>query len=175
MTPTQPDRDVIRNRLTVIEGSLDVLATLGDVTADRLRTDPVVAAAVERLLSRVVDQAVEINSHIAAARLGRAPSEYRESFRLLQSAGVLPADLTDELMRSVAMRNVIVHGYIDLDVDLVAAAVPLARDQYRQYVTAIAAFLLSSEPPSATTGSVTLLAEDDNEHLSTGHRSDAEG
>lgn len=36
MTPSLPDRDVVRNKLRVIEESLDVLETVGPVTGDRL-------------------------------------------------------------------------------------------------------------------------------------------
>lgn len=66
MTPSLPDHDVIRNRLRVIEDSLDALAGAGEPDADRLGSDPIMRAAIERLLSRIVEQAVEINSHLAA-------------------------------------------------------------------------------------------------------------
>lgn len=108
----------------------------------RLRDDSIIAAAAERLISRVVDQAVDINNHLAATHLRRAPGEYRESFRLVAEADIVPGPLAEELMRSVAMRNVIVHGYLDLDLRLVAAAVPLAIGQYRRYVSAIATWLV---------------------------------
>lgn len=148
MTPSHPDHGVIRNKLRVITDSLDLLAGLDELDERRLRDDPILAAAVERLLARVVDQAVDINSHLGAVLLGRAGSEYRESFRLVAEAGIVPGPLAERLMQSVAMRNVIVHGYLHLDLSMVAAAVPLAVTQYREYVATIAAWLVEN-PRSA--------------------------
>lgn len=60
---------------------------------------------------------------------------------LAVEAGVLEAALAARLKPSVGMRNVIVHGYVRLDLDLVATAVPEAIDAYRAYVTAVAGAL----------------------------------
>ncbi len=148
MAPALPDHDVLRNKLRVITDSLDVLSGLEELDEQRLRDDPILAAAVERLIARVVDQAVDINNHLCAVLLGRSAGEYRESFRLVADAGIVPLPLADQLMQSVAMRNVIVHGYLQLDLGLVAAAVPLALAQYRSYVSAVAAWLVD-HPTSA--------------------------
>ncbi|MFO8075753.1 MAG: type VII toxin-antitoxin system HepT family RNase toxin [Actinomycetota bacterium] len=132
----------MRNKLAAIEHTCDVLASLGDIDADRLRDDPVVAAAVERLIGRLVDLAVDVNSHLAVALLDRAPSEYRESFDLMAQAGVIETAMAVRLKPSVGMRNVIVHEYVRLDLARVAAVVPEAIDASRAYVTAVARFLV---------------------------------
>lgn len=142
MTPRRLDVDVVRNKLAAIEDTCDVLASLGGIDADRLRDDPVVAAAIERLIGRLVDLAVDVNSHLAVALLGRAPSEYRESFDLMAQAGVIEMAMAVRLKPSVGMRNVIVHEYVRLDLARVAAVVPEAIDAYRAYVTAVARFLV---------------------------------
>lgn len=144
MTPRGLDADVIRQKLSLIEASLDTLQSLGEVTARRLADDPVEAAAVERLLTRVVDLAVDVNSHAASSLLGRHPGGYAESFRMASTAGLLPADLAERLAGSAGMRNVIVHQYAELDRDLVAAAVAKTIEGYRDYVTAVAGFVVES-------------------------------
>jgi uncharacterized protein YutE (UPF0331/DUF86 family) len=144
MTPRRIDVDVVRNKLDAIERTCDVLASIGELDADRLAAEPVVAAAVERLLSRLVDLAVEVSSHVASTRLGRSPAEYRESFDLAAEAGLIDAALAARLKPSVGMRNAIVHEYVRLDLDRIAAAVPLAVEIYRGFVTAVAKSLLTS-------------------------------
>ena len=143
MTPRRLDVDVVRNKLAAIEHTGDVLTSLGDIDAHRLRDDPVVAAAVERLIGRLVDLAVDVNSHLAVALLGRAPGEYRESFDLMAQAGVIEVAMAVRLKPSVGMRNVIVHDYVRVDLARVAAVVPEAIDAYRAYVTAVARFLVN--------------------------------
>jgi uncharacterized protein YutE (UPF0331/DUF86 family) len=141
MTPRRLDPDMVRAKLDAIEQTRTTLNGIGPVTEDDLKGDPITAAAVERLLARLVDLAVDINSHVAAARLGRAPGDYRESFDLGQQAGLLARDLADELKASVGLRNVIVHEYVRLDLRIVADAIPQAVTTYGRYVAAVAGSL----------------------------------
>lgn len=78
MTGRTVDQDVVRAKLDGIERSCATLRSIGAVDAGTLEQDSVVAAAVERLLCRLVDLAVDINSHLAAAVLWRSPGDYRD-------------------------------------------------------------------------------------------------
>jgi uncharacterized protein YutE (UPF0331/DUF86 family) len=103
---------------------------------DRLRRH-----AIERILTQLVEMAVKINSHVVGATLGRVPRSYKESFSLAVECGLIDRELADELEPSAGMRNVLVHEYLEIDVEKVAAAVPLALDGYRRYVSAVARFV----------------------------------
>src|SRR5262245_43298878 len=48
------------------------------------------------------------------------------------------AGLAVALTPSAGLRNVLVHGYVDLDVARLVAAVPLATEQYGEYVRQVA-------------------------------------
>lgn len=78
---------------------------------------------------------------MAAGLLGRAPDTYAESFALAAEAGMIDGDLAAALAPSVGMRNVLVHSYLDVDRARVAAAVPMAVEQYGAYVRQVATFL----------------------------------
>jgi uncharacterized protein YutE (UPF0331/DUF86 family) len=145
MSPRRLDPDVVRNKLAAIEATRDALRGAGPLDATRLAGDPLLSAAIERLLSRLVDLAVDVNSHVASARLGRAPEDYRQSFDLLVEAGVIDPALAEQLKPSVGMRNAIVHEYLRLDLERVAAAVPLAVSVYGRYVTAVARSVLTEQ------------------------------
>ena len=51
-----------------------------------------------------------MNSHVAVARLQRAPDSYAVSFALAAKAGLIDAQLAARLSPSAAMRNVLVHS-----------------------------------------------------------------
>jgi uncharacterized protein YutE (UPF0331/DUF86 family) len=51
---------------------------------------------------------------VAASGLG-TPSSNAEAFRLLERAGVLPAEVATSLAGAVGFRNVLVHGYAEVD------------------------------------------------------------
>ncbi|NDL57169.1 type VII toxin-antitoxin system HepT family RNase toxin [Phytoactinopolyspora mesophila] len=137
------DADIIRNKLDAIERSLQTLVSIGNIDTERLDHDPIIAAAVERLICRVVDLAVETNTHISASVLARSPGDYRESFDFAHRAGALDSELLKKIKPSVGMRNAIVHEYVKVDYSIVATAVPLAIEVYTDYRRQVAAFTLA--------------------------------
>lgn len=50
-------------------------------------------------------------------------------------------ELAKHLSPSAGSRNILVHEYIEADLDRVCAAVPLALDGYKQYVIEVAKYL----------------------------------
>jgi uncharacterized protein YutE (UPF0331/DUF86 family) len=138
VTPRRLDPDVVRNKLAELTRTLDELASVGAVTTARLQGEAVVRAAVERFVTRLVDLAVDVNAHVVVAILGRAPGDYRSSFSLAAEAGIIDPDLAGRLAPSVGMRNVVVHEYDRLDLGRLAAAVPAAIADYREYVRQVA-------------------------------------
>lgn len=142
MTPRPLEPAVVQARLHLMKDLLDDLASLGDVDADRLRSDRLVLRAVERILTQLVDLAVSVNAHIATAVRGEPPATYRDSFDAVAELGILPPGLATALKPSTAMRNVLVHQYATVDLARVAAAVPLAAEQYGEYVRGVARWLV---------------------------------
>ena len=138
MTPRPLDWRLVRAKLRKIEQLLDALEAMGPVTADGLRNDVTTSLAVERVLTLVVELAFAVNTHVAVARLGRAPDTYAESFDAVAEAGVVDRDLAAALVPSAKMRDVLVHAYLDVDHEIVAAAMPLALEQYRSYTRQVA-------------------------------------
>jgi uncharacterized protein YutE (UPF0331/DUF86 family) len=147
MTPRRISGAVIQARLRLMQDLLDDLASLGPVDPERLRQDRVVLRALERILTQLVDLAVSVNAHVATGSGVRPPATNRESFDAVAVLNVLPDDLAAALKPSVSMRNLLVHQYTDIDLALVAAAVPLAREQYGEYARAVARWLVEHAEP----------------------------
>ena len=141
MTPRTIDWRSVRAKLRRIRELLDQLQALGPVDVSRLTAEPVTELAIERILTLLVDLAFAGNSHVATALLGHAPDTYAESFTLAADSGMITAELATALRPSVGMRNVLVHDYLATDRTLVAAAVPLALEQYGEYVRQVARFV----------------------------------
>ena len=147
MTPRRLDIDSITAKLQLMDEALELLDSAGGPSAADLREDGMLRGAVERYLMLLVDQAVAINLHVAAA-LGVDPDrDYTASFAAAADVGAIPTGLAEELAGSAGMRNVLVHEYVRVDLDLVAAALPHAIEHYRAYVGAIAGFLRRRETP----------------------------
>ncbi|MDQ3538137.1 MAG: DUF86 domain-containing protein, partial [Actinomycetota bacterium] len=70
---------------------------VGAVSAEKLQQDRARRYIAERILTQLVEVAAAVNSHIAAALLGRAPRDYADSFDEAARAGAIPEGLAQEL------------------------------------------------------------------------------
>lgn len=141
MTPRRLDPDGVTQKLELMRDALDVLEEVAEVDADKLRDDRIVRGAVERYLMLLVDQAVAVNLHLSGALGGETRRDYASSFRAAADVGVVSDELADRLVGSVGLRNVLAHEYVEVDLQLVAVAVPRAIEEYGAYVRAVASFL----------------------------------
>jgi uncharacterized protein YutE (UPF0331/DUF86 family) len=85
---------------------------------------------------------------VVAAERGQAPDSYGESFRAAADVGLIGPELADQLAPSTGLRNVLTHAYLDLDMELLVAAVPMAREQYGEYVRQVARWLRDQPDPA---------------------------
>ena len=133
---------VIQKKLANMRVLLADLEAMASTDADDLRIDRMRRHALERVLTLLVDSAVDINVHVVAARTGTSPVTYRDSFIDAAGVGLIDDELARALAPSVGMRNVLIHEYLDVDLDMVVAAVDIARAQYREYVRQVASNLV---------------------------------
>jgi len=99
---------------------------------------------------RACDVAIDLaNMLIRRRRLG-IPGESRESFTILGREGVIPTDLAGRLEKMVGFRNIAVHQYRDLDMDIVEAVIGRNLDDLLDFTQAILA-QMSGQPGQAST------------------------
>lgn len=115
-------RDVIARRVLILGQALDHLKAerAGDV--ERLRKDPVLRAAVERWVQLAIEACIDIAYHIVASRHLPQPDTARGAFETLAEQGLLDHDLASRLGGAASLRNVLVHGYVDVDLELLSTA-----------------------------------------------------
>lgn len=90
---------------------------------------------------RACDSAIDLaNMLIRRRRLG-IPGESRESFAILSREKAIPADLGERLQKMVGFRNVAVHQYRDLDMDIVEAVIARQLDDLLQFAQTVRAQL----------------------------------
>lgn len=80
-------------------------------------------ASVESRLQRLgellteLDEIRAVAGHLLAAEQAAVPEDYASLFTALVPAG-LDQELARRLVRATGLRNVLVHGYLDLDEDV---------------------------------------------------------
>ena len=138
MTPRRLDVATLGRKLRAMRRLLDELHRLGAIDADRFAREFTTQLIVERIVSQLVDLAAGINTHVVTVEVGESPADVRRSFDAVADLGVIDRDLAERLAPSAGLRNVLVHAYVDLDLARLVAAVPLAAEQYAEYVRQVA-------------------------------------
>src|SRR5208283_4945652 len=88
-----------------------------------LAGDALLRAAVERWLQIAVEACIDIADHVIASEGWTPPQSARAAFAILASHGKLPVDLANRLGGAAAVRNILVHDYVSVDLTRLAAVV----------------------------------------------------
>ena len=129
------DRDLVAKKLAFIETCVRELRELARTEA--LRTDVREERFVEHTLQIAIQAALDVASHVVSdERLGE-PRTSRDLFFLLGRAGRVPADLAGRLGSMAGFRNVLVHGYGDVDLAIVEDVVENRLDDLLAFVDVV--------------------------------------
>ncbi len=126
----------VTSRLKVLDGYAG--SARGDV--EGLLADEVRLGHLKYTFQTAIEACIDAAQHVVAARGLGTPSSNADAFRLLQHAGVLPAEVAVSLAGAVGFRNVLVHGYAEVDDRLVVDNLVRVTD-LRRFVAAMTALL----------------------------------
>jgi uncharacterized protein YutE (UPF0331/DUF86 family) len=111
------DLDLIAKKLAFIDTCVSELRRLA--RPERIATDVREERFVSHTLQIAIQAALDVASHIVSnERLGE-PTSNKALFELLARNGWLSPELVGRLRDMAGFRNVLVHGYSDVDVAIV--------------------------------------------------------
>lgn len=116
----EPER--VRRRLRELDRRLALLDGLHRGDRAAYLADVATQAQVERHLQLALQAAIDVALHLAADTPGRAVEGYGDAFVALGESGALPVDLAGRMRTAAGLRNVLVHGYVDVEPTLVWAS-----------------------------------------------------
>jgi uncharacterized protein YutE (UPF0331/DUF86 family) len=98
-----------------MERSLRVLRSLRARGRDAFLSDEIVQDRAERHAQLLAQACADIALHILAGSGTAAPETYADALSALAAAAVIPDSLGGRLAQAVRLRNILVHGYLDID------------------------------------------------------------
>jgi len=117
MTRGEPDREVIRRHLGALREALANLRRHAGRSVVELRADADLRWIVERGLQLCVQNVLDVATHLAAAS-GLDSPDYASAIDRLADLRVLPSEFASRLRLIAGFRNVLVHGYLQVDLDV---------------------------------------------------------
>jgi uncharacterized protein YutE (UPF0331/DUF86 family) len=98
-----------------MERSLRILRSLRARGRDAFLSDEIVQDRAERHAQLLAQACADIALHILAGTGTAAPETYAEALSALAAGAVIPGPLGARLAQAVRLRNILVHGYLDID------------------------------------------------------------
>lgn len=86
-----------------------------------LRADELLLSATKYRLVTAVEAVLDVAHHLLASELWGPAEDSAGAVRVLARHGVISGDLADRLAQATGLRNVLVHGYAEVDDDRVVA------------------------------------------------------
>jgi uncharacterized protein YutE (UPF0331/DUF86 family) len=129
--------DVVLNKAATIERCLQ--RVLNEYAGDKhnLVANQTKQDAIILNLQRACESAIDLAMYVVSQRKLGVPQDSRDAFTLLQTAGVLPADLATRMQHMVGFRNVAVHEYTRLNLDVVHAIITKQLEDFRTFSSTI--------------------------------------
>jgi uncharacterized protein YutE (UPF0331/DUF86 family) len=133
------DAELVRKKLAVIARCLAELRDLAQ--PERIASDVREERFVLHTLQVAIQAALDVASHVVSdAHLGE-PRTNRQLFERLTRAGLLPEALGDRLGAMAGFRNLLVHGYDEVDLAIVRDVVEHHLGDLDAFIVAIRAKL----------------------------------
>lgn len=129
------DEGLVAQKLAFIETCVEQLRTMA--RPEHIATDVREERFVEHTLQLAIQAALDVASHIVSdARLGE-PNTNAELFDLLQRGGWIDELQCATLRKMAGFRNLVVHGYMAVDLAVVRSIVERNLDDLLAFATAI--------------------------------------
>ncbi|MGH8559790.1 MAG: type VII toxin-antitoxin system HepT family RNase toxin [Methylococcales bacterium] len=129
------DQDLILKKLALIETCVTELRTMA--RPERIGSDIREERFIAHTLQLAIQAALDAASHIVSAKRLGEPKSYRQLFDLLANAGWLRPDLTKTMRNMARFRNILVHGYEDIDLRIMADLIENKLDDFEFFVAEI--------------------------------------
>lgn len=142
-------RPAIEARLRRLEHVVRRLKRYRARGADRIRDDEDLQWLIERGLHLGCEIVLDVGNHLLVGAFGRSSETYEDILTGLAAEAVIDGDLRSELVGLGGFRNVLVHGYLDIDLDRVLEALATAPERFTRFSRAVHDWLLLHPAPGA--------------------------
>ncbi|NOZ10107.1 MAG: DUF86 domain-containing protein [Gammaproteobacteria bacterium] len=129
--------DILLNKTAIIERCLGRIDQEYKGHEQELETNFTRQDAIILNLLRVCEAAIGAAMHIVRLRHLGVPQESREAFTMLCDAGILNEQLAGHMRAMVGFRNIAIHNYQKLNLEIVRSILDKRLDDFRQFASFI--------------------------------------
>lgn len=115
-----PDNDVVLAKAASIQKCLRRIKEVTGLNPDSL-SDINIQDIFVLNLQRAVQSAIDLAAHVIATEGLGVPDTIKDSFLLMEQAGIIGKDLSKRMQAMVGFRNIAIHDYQAINIDILKA------------------------------------------------------
>ena len=115
--------DVILNKAGVIERCIARVREEYDGNDENLMSNFTRQDSIILNLQRACEATIDLAMHLVKVKKLGIPQESKDAFQFLSEAELLNKELSERLMKMVGFRNIAVHDYMKLNIEIVKSIV----------------------------------------------------
>jgi uncharacterized protein YutE (UPF0331/DUF86 family) len=136
------NRKTIDHILRYLEGEIKIIAD-SHVTRESLGEEEnlIFTDATKHRMQVAIEMAINIAEHLVSGLNLGMPEYARDLFPLLARENILTKGLSEKLGEAVGLRNVLVHMYLEVDLDILAESANVGLNDLREFARDINKFI----------------------------------
>jgi len=135
------DKKTITEKLKLLDEVISKLEKIKAMAAKNFLTDFYISDAAIRNLTLGIEIIVDAGNHLLAEKFHDSAKTYKDVIIKLGDNGIVPQEFANENVKMPDFRNLVIHAYIDLDLDKVYDYLQKAPDIFRQFAKYFIEFL----------------------------------
>lgn len=135
------DKEVIREKFAKLAEVIGLLEKYKNTPRENFLIDFTINSAAQFNLILGIEVIMDIGNHILAEKYQVHPKEYKEIIEALGKYEIVPEDFAKENAEMASFRNLIIHQYEKVDMNLIYQNLQKAPDVFRQFAEYFQEFL----------------------------------
>lgn len=112
------ESEKILTKLRNMKKYVDFLKSYKDISKEKLNGDYMLRSAIERNFQLALESVLDIGEIIISMKDLEKPEDYKDIIEVLGKENILPKDFAKEFAPAAGFRNILVHKYTDVDIDV---------------------------------------------------------
>ena len=132
---------VINSRISKLREYIKILKELSKENNEDFISDYKIYGLAERYLQLSIESILDIGNHIISRLELKKPETYQDIFLILGKNSIIPEKFAKKVAKMAGFRNILVHGYIDIDETLVYEQILHGISDFEEFIRYILEFL----------------------------------
>ncbi|MHA1266151.1 MAG: type VII toxin-antitoxin system HepT family RNase toxin [Candidatus Helarchaeota archaeon] len=133
--------NVVNSRISKLREYIKILKDLANESKENFISNYKIYGLAERYLQLAIECILDIGNHIISRLELKKPETYQDILLILGENSILPKYFAEKVAKMAGFRNILVHGYTDIDETIVYEQTHDGIQDFEEFIKYILKFL----------------------------------